>query len=312
MGKQLRICADRYRAKPGGFHHCCSVGTKQRRPEDDVARLELLKAQFSTRGADSITAGDLQSKLDGLSTEKKWSASTRNHHHNLLSLSYRRGVLHGKVKYSPLRGLRRQTENNSRVRFLSAEEEKRLREALRSKPEWAEHEPELDVAIHTGLRRSSMYLNLVWEHIDLKSRVASIPRTKNGEPIHIPLNADAMRALMIFRRRGQGTGGVVRNAGGETLNVNAHWFVGAVRQAKISDFHWHDLRHTYASRLRQNGVPLGNIAELLGHKSLAMTRRYAHLSISNLHAAVAKIESANSTAVAPEPQQEKRADGYVN
>src|SRR5215475_6877412 len=54
-------------------------------------------------------------------------------------------------------------------------------------------------------------------------------------------------------------------------------------------FHWHDLRRRYASSLRQTGTPLGNIAELLGHKGLAMSRGYAHLSISNLHEAVARI-----------------------
>jgi integrase len=68
---------------------------------------------------------------------------------------------------------------------------------------------------------------------------------------------------------------------------------GAVRSVGITNFCWHDSRHTYASRLRQTGALLGNIAELLGHKDLAMTKRYAHLSISNLHEAVSRIS--NST-----------------
>jgi integrase len=88
------------------------------------------------------------------------------------------------------------------------------------------------------------------------------------------------------------------NAAGETLMVNAHWFPDAVRAAGITDFRWHDCRHTFASRLRQSGTPLGNIAELLGHKTLAMSRRYAHLSIANLHEAVSRI--ATGTTVAPE------------
>lgn len=123
----------------------------------------------------------------------------------------------------------------------------------------------------------------------------------NGDPIHIPLNAAAMKALMVFHSRGDGTGRVVRNAAGEPLNYPTHWFVPAVRAAKIRDYKWHDNRHTYASRLRQTGTPLGNIAELLGHKGLAITRRYAHLSISNLHDAVARIATPTDTPVAPEP-----------
>ena len=74
--------------------------------------------------------------------------------------------------------------------------------------------------------------------------------------------------------------------------------------------YWHDCRHTYARRLRQAGVSLGNIAELLGHKGLAMSRRYAHLSISNLYEAVSRI--ANSTPVAPERLRETNENRYLN
>jgi len=266
------------------------------RPADDVARLELLKTKFPCC-ADTLTAGGVVNVLDVLVTEKRWSPSSRNHHHNLLSLSYRLGILNGKVKESPLRGLKRKTENNSRVRFLTPAEEKKLREAIQGNPVWAEHEPELTLALHTGLRRSSMYVALVWENIDLLNCTLTIPRTKNGDPITLPLNNDAMQALRVFRARGDGSGRVVRNAAGETLNVNAHWFPDAVRAAKIAPYRWHDCRHTYASRLRQTGTPLGNIAELLGHKGLSMTKRYAHLAISNLHEAVSRIS--NSTPLAP-------------
>jgi integrase len=179
------------------------------------------------------------------------------------------------------------------------------REAIHSKLEWAEHEPELDLALHAGLRRTDMYRRLTWENVNLALRVASIRRSKNEEPVHVPLNDVAMGALRVFRSRGDGTGRVVRKAAGETLNVNAHWFPDVVRKAGIKDFRWHDCRHTFASRLRQSGTPLGNIAELLGHKTLAMSRRYAHLSIANLHEAVSRI--ATSTTVAPEPSTETQA-----
>lgn len=168
------------------------------------------------------------------------------------------------------------------------------------------------LAMHTGLRRGSMYRDLVWGNIDMQERVAKIPRTKNGDPVVVPLNGAAMRALAVFRSRGDGIGRVVRNLAGQPLNVNCYWFVPAVRKAGLTDFRWHDLRHTYASRLRQTGTPPGNIAELLGHKGLAMTRRYAHLSISNLHDAVARICESNSTPVAPEPIPASRANGFIN
>lgn len=64
----------------------------------------------------------------------------------------------------------------------------------------------------------------------------------------------------------------MRNLAGNPLNYPTHWFVPAIRKAEIKNYTWHDNRHTYASRLRQAGVPLGYIAELLAHKGLAMTK----------------------------------------
>jgi len=126
------------------------------RPADDVARMKLLKTHFSGP-ADAITAKEIERVLESLSVKKERSASTRSHHHNLLSLAYRLAILNGHVKDSPLRGLRRTRETDGIVRFLTKDEEKKLREVLWSKPEWAEHEPELDLALNTGLRRGSMY-----------------------------------------------------------------------------------------------------------------------------------------------------------
>jgi integrase len=253
----------------------------------------VVKEWFGGRAAESITRKEVKAALNSATEEKKWSLSTRHHYQNVLSLIYRLALEHDppKVEKSPVIGIRRKKENNERVRFLTPAEEKRLRQTLRFKPQWEEHLPEVDLAIHTGLRRTNMYVDLVWANVDLKERIATIPTTKNDDSVYIPLNEDAMRALMVFRSRGDGKGRVVRNAAGETLNVNAHWFVDAIRQAKIPNFRWHDLRHTYASRLRQKGVPLGNIAELLGHKGLKMTRRYAHLAMSNLHEAVSRIQN---------------------
>jgi integrase len=286
-------------------------------PQHDLGRLENIKGWFGSRGADSIDSAELEAALELAKGNGNWSGSTFNHHHTLLSLTYRLGIRNKKVNKNPASGVQREPENNSRVRYLVADEETRLRETIQSNPAWRDHQPELTLALNTGLRRSSMYDHLVWENVDLAARVAAVPRTKKGrsdevEFIYIPLNADAMRALMIFRSRGDGTGRVVRNAAGEPLNYPTHWFVPAVRAAKIRDYKWHDNRHTYASRLRQTGTPLGNIAELLGHKGLAMTRRYAHLSISNLHEAVARIASPTDTTVSTGAESRKRREvAYV-
>jgi integrase len=275
------------------------IRKKYSKPQHDVGRLDVIRKWFRGRSLDSITPLEIEGALDGAQEANDWSASSWNHHHTLLSLTFQRAIRSGKAERNPARGIKRKSESSSQiVRYLTSDEERKLRETIRSNPLWAEHEPELDLALATGLRRSSMYEELMWENIDLVGKVATITRTKNGERVHIPLNNDAIKALMVFRSRGDGTGLVVRRPSGAPLKYNNFWFVPAVRAAGIKHFRWHDNRHTFASRLRQRGIPLGNIAELLGHKGLAMTQRYAHLAISNLHDAVARLES-NSTQIAP-------------
>ena len=93
-----------------------------------------------------------------------------------MSLSYRLGILNRKVISNSCRSVTRRREDNNRVRFLSMEEEKKLRKTVET--EWASHLPELDLAINTGLRKGSQY-SLTWEMVDWKGRMLNIPRTKN-------------------------------------------------------------------------------------------------------------------------------------
>jgi integrase len=270
------------------------------RPADDVARLKVIRDWFPC-AADAVTPDMIEEKLEEAQKDNGWSPSTRNHYHNLISKAFRLALRKGTVGASPIHlKVQKLREDHNHVRFLTTEEETKLREAIRSKPEWASHEVELTFALATGLRRSSMYIELTWDGVDLLRRTLTIKRTKSGDPITIPLNGDAMEALMVFRARGDGTGRVVRNEAGETLICNAHWFHAAVKASGIAPFRWHDCRHHFASMLRQSGVPLETIADLLGHSKktgLMMTKRYAHLSIANLHEAVGRIS--HSTPAAP-------------
>jgi site-specific recombinase XerC len=168
------------------------VKGKYARPATDVARLELLKGLFAG-AADTIKPKDIKRVLDALTEKNHWSPSTKNHYQNLVSLAYRLGIENEKVEVNPARAVRREKEDNNRVRFLTPDEEKKLRDAIRSKPQWAEHEVEFDLALHTGLRRSSMYIGLVWENVNLVARAFTIPHTsmKNDEDITLPVNVRA-------------------------------------------------------------------------------------------------------------------------
>ncbi|MHB8539895.1 MAG: site-specific integrase [Candidatus Acidiferrales bacterium] len=183
-------------------------------------------------------------------------------------------------------------EDNNRVRFLTVEEEKRLRQVVQAK--WTLHLPELDLAMNTGLRKGSQY-GLTWDMVDWKSRMLNISRTKNDEAMHLSLNDAALAALKTVSDRGDGRGRVFRSSKtAEPLENARHWLDDAVVEARLKNFHWHDLRHTFASRLRMKGDPLEDIADLLGHKSLTMPRRYAHLGPNRLHEVVMLLKATNT------------------
>ena len=104
------------------------------------------------------------------------------------------------------------------------------------------------------------------------------PRSKNRAKRHVRLNSVALAALEVLRAPGDGFGRVVRTADGERLHGPRYWFEKALATAKIEGFHWHDLRHTFASRLTMAGVTIRAVQEAMGHKSIAMTVRYSHRS----------------------------------
>jgi len=258
----------------------------------DVPRFATLKEWFGNNPAEELTPKEIENKLAADAEKEKWAPSTFNHYRSLMSLSYRLGIQNRKVSTNPARSVTHRREDNNRVRFLTTEEEKKLRKVIKQKSSW--HLPEFDLAVNTGIRKGSQY-GLTWDMVDWKCRMLNIPRTKNEEPVHVPLNDAAVAALRVVYARGDRRGRVFQSAKtGEPLENGRHWFDDAVIQSGIKNFRWHDLRHTFASRLRMKGAALEDIADLLGHKSLTMTRRYAHLGPNKLHAVVALLKSSDT------------------
>jgi len=253
---------------------------------DDVARMERIAGWFRERSADSVTPQEIERHFEGCIEQEEWAPSTVNHYRSLFSLTYRLAIRNGKASSNPARATRHRREDNSRVRYLTPEEETKLRAALES--DWAGHIPEFDLALHTGLRLSEMY-GLNWQDVDLARRLLAVRRGKNGEARYARLNSVALKALDELRKRSEGPGRVIRNLEGEPLAGPRYWFEKAIRKAGLSDFHWHDLRHTFASRLAMAGAGLRAIQDALGHKSIAMTVRYSHLAPDFLLDAVEKL-----------------------
>jgi site-specific recombinase XerD len=267
--------------------------THKRTYEDDMHRMPWLLAAFRERSADSITPQDFERHITRMAEERNWAPASANRYRALISLVFRLGIENGKVKENPARLVKHRQVNNARTRWLAPEEEVRLRAAI--KAGCPEHMPELDLALNCGLRRGEMY-GLTWENVNAPRQVLTIPRSKNGETRHVPLNSAALAALTELRNRGDGTGPVIRNPQGEPLTGPRYWFEPVVGRAKIRAFSWHCLRHTFASRLVMAGVDLRTIQELLGHKSITMTVRYSHLSPTHTLAAVERLAGVIPTA----------------
>jgi site-specific recombinase XerD len=269
--------------------------------------MEKLLTAFRERAADSITPHDLERHLAQCAEDGDWKPATVNRYRALISLVYRLGIQNGKVKENPAHLVKHRQENNARVRWLSDEEEVRLRAYLEAAcPQFI---PELDLALHTGMRLGEMY-SLTWDGVNLSRKVLTIPRSKNGEMRHIPLNSAAIYALEAFKKRGDGTGKVIRNENGETLAGSRYWFEPALKKAKICRFSWHCLRHTFASRLVMRGVDIRTVQELMGHKSISMTVRYSHLAPKHTLAAV-ELLAGGSTAASTDTKTSTEATEQI-
>jgi integrase len=176
-------------------------------------------------------------------------------------------------------------ENNSRLRFLSREECQNLINAC------DQHiRPIVIIALNSGMRKSEI-LNLTWNQVDLKHGFILLEITKNGDRREIPINATLRAALQELPRRIDGGYIFVNQKKGKPFRDIRKSFPSALKKLGIQDFRFHDLRHTFASQLVMAGVDIPTIKELLGHKSLAMTMRYSHLSPSHKARAVELLDS---------------------
>lgn len=291
----------------------------QKAGQATVDALEPVFGSLYDRELRTISAFDVERiKASRLKAKKKPSTVNRD-------LDRIRGVLSRALEWGfigehPLKSVKRaKGVDNSRVRYLSSDEETALRDALAAReverrasrerhnawhaergsvghPQWpkkgfTDHlAPMVLVAMNTGLRRGELF-GLAWADVNIPGALVTVTagNAKSRKARHVPLNVEALDVLKRWKKQGKGSGLVFPGIGGGRLtNVNKSW-EGLVTDAKLIDFRFHDLRHHFASKLVMACVDLNTVRELLGHADIKMTLRYAHLSPGKLADAVARL-----------------------
>lgn len=214
--------------------------------------------------------------------------ATVNRELTLLKHMFTKAIEWDKAATNPVQAVKLLRETNSRVRFLTEDEEARL---------LAQCCPSLKAlvlaALHTGCRRGEL-LALRWSDVDFGTGLVTVQASyaKNDERRSVPMSR-TLRAVLDHLRRGQAPDAqVFRSKRGRPYVAPGHGFEAAVKRAGITDFHFHDLRHTFASRLVMGGQDIQTVQELLGHKGITMTLRYSHLSPAHRAKAVAILDRA--------------------
>ena len=253
-----------------------------------------------------------------------------------LSSVLRRAVKAGELTENPVRRVDKpRIDRRGKVRFLDQAEEMRLRGALKSRDEemrnrrtvannrrLARHEraltplthfgdhltPAVLLSMNTGLRRGEV-VKLRWRSVDFNRQLLTVEggNAKNRQTRHVPLNEEAVSVLRHWREQ-SGTG---MRVFGVATGFQSAW-KKVLKRARISKFRWHDLRHHFASRLVQQGVPLNTVRDLLGHSSVGMSLRYAHLAPDQRREAVAKLNQKPVLALSMRLEWEGFSTGSCN
>jgi integrase len=278
--------------------------------------VEMIRSAFASlteTPVSDLTPLAIEEWRTGRRKEKALKSSSLNRQVGALKAALNWGVKHGILSRNPLAGLERLQERDSetKVRYLLDDERERLFAALDAREErlraerdrynvWrASHglqpypdlrslpfadylKPMVIVSLNTGIRRGSLF-GLEWRDVDFAGENLTIRAavSKSGRAYHVPLNRRVLEAFRDWRSQApESAGGLVfpsPKTGRVMENCDSSW--GEVlAEAGIEDFRWHDMRHDFASHLVMRGVDLNTVRELLGHASLAMTLRYAHLA----------------------------------
>ncbi|MBI3375009.1 MAG: tyrosine-type recombinase/integrase [Betaproteobacteria bacterium] len=246
------------------------------------------KAKLGAYTLATITPEILGRHRDEMQSKEGLAPATVNRYLSSLSKAFSNAVKEWHwLQDNPLRRVSKKPEPKGRVRYLSDEERIRLLDACRKS-----ERPELYLivlfAITTGMRRGEL-LGLRWPDVDLERRVAVLHNTKNGDRrsvLIVPEVAELLREHGKVRRLDNDL--IFASTGADAVWFDKRWYA-ALKAAKVKDFRFHDLRHTAASYLAMSGASVPELAAVLGHRTLQMVKRYAHLSDQHTGAVIERM-----------------------
>ena len=256
----------------------------------------LLKKIFSGKCLHEITSYDVEKfKSERI---KEVSPATVNRAMAVLKSMFNRAIEWGKAKNNPCKAVKLFKESAPRLRFLEKEEIEKLLANC------SKHlKPIVIVALNTGMRKGEI-LGLKWHDIDIQRNIIHLFDTKNSEKMEVPINDIVQRTLIAVPKHPDSPYIFCNTKGEPFYNVRKS-FSTTLDKSGIINFHFHDLRHTFASQLVMAGVDLNTVRELLGHKSLEMTLRYSHLSPDHKKRAVDVLSRQMDTIWTPEEPVEQ-------
>ena len=234
-----------------------------------------------------ITPADIEEFKEYLRTKRKVKNATINRYLETLSKIFSIGVDNEIISSNPLKKVSKLREDNHKIRFLTIEEEKRLFTEIEKEYEVIDKytrqkkiiqpylylKPIIITALQTGMRRGEIF-NLKWSNIDFEYGIIELLDTKPGKARKIPLSKTLENLLNSIEKLSEY---VFVNPQTNQPYVNLkHSFTSLIKNAKIEDFRFHDLRHTVATRLVEKGIDLLVVKEILGHSNIETTMRYAH------------------------------------
>lgn len=239
---------------------------------------EILSEKFGKKMLSQITVKDMQQYKDQLSITK--ADGTVNRWMALLKGMFSKAVDWGYAKENPVKKVKFFKLNNAIIRYLDPNEYKALLTHCEKSIK-----PFVMLALHTGMRKEEL-ASLTWNDVNMDKRTIHIRESKNGEGRFIPINATAKEVLdELSQVRRIDSQDVFH----DLVNFRRLWDK-ALKNASITNFRFHDCRHTFASYAIMSGMDLRTLQDILGHKTIAMTLRYSHLSQQHKMAAVQKMD----------------------